>query len=139
MIIVYFSNKSGDYSFFLGECYLCYFAASWSVFTVFITFPPLLVTHTCAPLNLVHTHLQNEQDVLFSFVHRQEEWFVPKQPAIFSPQILHSILILMYQHLFMDLKTVPMEFNTFSEMSNNISINKTGSHNTHDNKGSTPT
>lgn len=105
-----------------------------------LLFPHFKLHTLVHPLVLyTHTHLQNEQDVLFSFVHRQEEWFVPKQPAMFSPQILHSILILMYQHLFVDLKTVPMEFNTLSEMSNNITINKTRSHNTHDNKGSAPT
>lgn len=76
---------------------------------------------------------------------------VPEHAAMFSLQMLHSILILMYQHLFMGLKTVPPrqfntpvpQNNTFLEMSNNITINKTPfpqhTQNAHSYKGSTPT
>lgn len=112
--------------------FMFYFAATWSVFTISIVFFSLLLlfTHTCAPPNLIHTHTLTKAHstahakmkgrLYFQLCAMQEVLFPYTRPdsvgvdgALTACTNTHSILILMYQHLFMGLEPVlPRQFNT---------------------------
>ena len=97
VVILYFGNKMWLFFFFFRVESLFYFVA-WLVFTVSIVLSPLLllVTHTCASPNFIHTFTKPDLTALHAKMNRMF-YFAGKNKC---QKILPSILILMSPHLF---------------------------------------